>query len=285
MPANAAPEQVDYLKIPIKTPAQVAMLRAAGHCAAQILEDLTPHIKPGVTKHELNDIAYKLIHDKYGCEVDREDLTGYDSSPYACVSFSHNEIAFNGEADSIPLKHGDLFGIDISIKKEGWCGDCARNWIIGEDTSSEARLLSAVAYQAMCLGISLVKPGRKVQEMAERVQRYVESFGFSMLRVPSGTGHSIGLHHADGWHIPYYHDGINEGRVLEKGMVFSVEPFICTGKPKGLRFPNVTKTAISEDKSLCCYWEHIVAVVDDGCEILDLRQGEDTTFFGREPEH
>lgn len=82
----------------------------------------------------------------------------------------------------------------------------------------------------------------------------------------------------------FSHDSLNEGRVLEKGMVFLVEPFICAGKPKGLRLPNETKTAVSEDKSLCCYWEHIVAVIDDGCEILDLRQGEDTTFYGKEPE-
>lgn len=78
----------------------------------------------------------------------------------------------------------------------------------------------------MCLGISLVRPGAKLQDIAVRVQNYVESHGFNMLRVSSATGHSIGLHHADGWHIPFYHDSRNEGRVLEEGMVITIEPFV-----------------------------------------------------------
>ena len=107
------------------------------------------------------------------------------------VSFSHNEIAFNGEATDIPLKKGDVFGIDVSVKKEGWCGDTARQWIVKEDGSSEARLLLAVAYQAMCLGVSLVRSRAKVQEMEETVHKYVESMGFNGSRVSSATGHSI----------------------------------------------------------------------------------------------
>ena len=282
MPSNSA-HHVDYDKIPIKTTEEIAMLRLAGKITAAILDEMTQHVKPGVTKEQLNHIAYDLIVNKHGAEIDREDLSGYDSSPFAAVSFSHNEIAFNGEATALPLKKGDIFGIDISLKKEGWCGDCARQWIVGDDTSAEARLLVAVAYQAMCLGISLVRPRAHVQDIAERVQAYVESFGFSMLRVPSGTGHSIGQIHADGWHIPFYSDKRNEGRVLQEGMVITIEPFLCAGQEKGLRLPNVTRTAVTADKSLACYWEHVVAITKDGCEVLDLRDGEDVAFYGEEP--
>ncbi|KAA8643661.1 hypothetical protein EYZ11_003382 [Aspergillus tanneri] len=271
---------VDYNSIPIKSREEVAMLRLAGKISAKILEDLTPHVQPGVTKKELNDIAYNLIVNKYGAEVDREDLTGYDSSAYACVSFSHNEIAFNGEATNIPLKKGDIFGVDVSLKKEGWCGDTSRQWIVGDDTSAQARLLVAVAYQAMCLGIKLVRPGAKLQDIAVTVQKYVESFGFSMLRVGSATGHSIGRVHADGWHIPFYHDPRNEGRVLQEGMVITIEPFICAGKSEGIRVDNVTRSAVTTDNSLAAYWEHVVAITKDGCEVLDLREGEDVTFYG-----
>ena len=167
------------------------------------MSELTPHVKPAVTSQQINDIAYDLIVNKYGAQVDREDLSGYDSSQYACISIAHNEIAFSGEPSAIPLKTGDLFGVDVSVKKEGWCGDTQRMWIVGQETSAKARLLFEVGYQAMCLGISLVRPGAQLQKIAEEVQAYVESFGFSMLRVPSGTGHSIGRVHADGWLIPY----------------------------------------------------------------------------------
>ncbi|WP_153140802.1 M24 family metallopeptidase [Paraburkholderia agricolaris] len=277
---------VDYNKISIKTPEQIAMLRAAGRIAAKVLEDLTPHIQPGITSRQINSIAYDLIVNKYGAEIDREDLAGYDSSQYACISIAHNENAFSGEPSDLPLKKGDLFGVDVSIKKEGWCGDTQRMWIVGEETSSAARLLMSVGYQAMCLGISLVRPGAKLADIAEKVQDYVESFGFSMLRVPSGTGHSIGQVHADGWLIPYYRSSMNEGRVLEKGMIITVEPFICAGSGEGIRLPNVTRAAQTADKSLAVYWEHVVAVTDTGCEVLDLREGEDITFYdGRRGNH
>lgn len=277
---------VDYIKISIKTPEEIAMLRAAGRIAAKVLEDLTPHIQPGITSRQINNIAYDLIVNKYGAEIDREDLAGYDSSQYACISIAHNENAFSGEPSDLPLKKGDLFGVDVSIKKEGWCGDTQRMWIVGEETSSKARLLMSVGYQAMCLGISLVRPGAKLQDIASKVQDYVESFGFSMLRVPSGTGHSTGQVHADGWLIPYYRSATNDGRVLEKGMVITVEPFICAGSGEGIRLSNVTRSAQTADKSLAVYWEHVVAVTDNGCEILDLREGEDTTFYdGRHRAH
>jgi hypothetical protein len=110
-----------------------------------------------------------------------------------------------------------------------------------------------------------VQNGAHLQRIAEEVQAYVESFGFSMLRVASGTGHSIGQVHADGWLIPYYHDPRNEGHVLEKNMVFSVEPFICAGSGEGTRLTNNTRSAVTADDSLAVYWEHIVAVTVGLC--------------------
>ena len=278
-PVASATHKIDHDQISIKTPDQIAMMREAGKICAQILSELTPHVKPGVTSQHINDIAYDLIVNKYGAQVDREDLSGYDSSQYACISIAHNEIAFSGEPSAIPLKTGDLFGVDVSVKKEGWCGDTQRMWIVGQETSARARLLYEVGYQAMCLGISLVRPGAQLQKIAEEVQAYVESFGFSMLRVPSGTGHSIGQVHADGWLIPYYRDPRNEGRVLEKNMVITVEPFICAGSGEGTRLSNNTRSAVTVDDSLAVYWEHVVAVTDTGCEVLDLRDAEDITFY------
>ena len=77
---------VDYNSISVKSVAQIAMLRIAGRIAARVLEELTPHVKPGVTSQDINNIAYDLIVNKYGAEVDREDLSGCDSSEHACIS-------------------------------------------------------------------------------------------------------------------------------------------------------------------------------------------------------
>ena len=160
------PHTVDYNAISIKIPAEIAMLRSSGAICAKISKTLTPYVRAGVTKKESNKIANGLIVNESEAEVDHKDLSGYDSSDFASVSFSSNEDAFNDEATQIPLKNGDIFSIDMSIKKEGWYSDTARQWIIGDDTSSQARLLVAVSYHAMCLGISLVRPGASVQEIA-----------------------------------------------------------------------------------------------------------------------
>lgn len=127
---------VDYDTISVKTPEQIAMLRVAGGIAARALEGLTPHIKPDATSILINDIAHDLIVNKYGAEIDREDLSGYDSSEFAAVSIAHNEIAFSGEPSEIPLRTGDLFGVDVSLKKDGWCGDTQRMWIVGDETAT-----------------------------------------------------------------------------------------------------------------------------------------------------
>jgi methionyl aminopeptidase len=270
---------VDYNAISIKSVEETAMMRIAGQIAARVLEELTPHVRPGTSSREIDDVARRLIVEKYGAEVDREDLSGYDSSEFASISIAHNNIAFSGEPSEMPLRVGDVFGVDVSLKKDGWCGDTQRMWIVGQETSARNRLLYNAGYQAMCLGISLVRPGARVQDIAEQVQGYVESFGFAMLKVPSGTGHSIGQVHADGWLIPYYQDVSNEGRVLREGMVITVEPFICAGTGEGVRLSNSTRTAVTADNSTAVYWEHVVAVTENGCEVLDLRTGEDVTFY------
>jgi methionyl aminopeptidase len=270
---------VDYNAISIKSVEETAMMRIAGQIAARVLEELTPHVRPGTSSREIDDVARRLIVEKYGAEVDREDLSGYDSSEFASISIAHNNIAFSGEPSEMPLRVGDVFGVDVSLKKDGWCGDTQRMWIVGQETSARNRLLYNAGYQAMCLGISLVRPGARVQDIAEQVQGYVESFGFAMLKVPSGTGHSIGQVHADGWLIPCYQDVSNEGRVLREGMVITVEPFICAGTGEGVRLSNSTRTAVTADNSTAVYWEHVVAVTENGCEVLDLRTGEDVTFY------
>lgn len=270
---------IDYNRITIKTPEEIAKMRVTGGIAARVLEELTPYIKPGITSRQIDVIAHDLIVNKYKVEIDREDLEGNDYSAYASVSFGYNDIIFNGEPTDEPLKIGDIFGVDISIKKDGWCGDTQRMWIVGDETSALARRLLAVGYQAMWLGIHLVKPGLHLETLARTIQNYVEKQGFSMINVESATGHSIGRTHADGWLIPFYEHDTHKDRVLEKGMVITIEPFICTGNGEGTRLSNAMRTAVMKDKSLACYWEHVVAVTDTGYEVLDLRQGECDDYF------
>ncbi len=268
-----------FQHIPIKTPDEIAKLKISGGICAKILDEISPHVKPGATKKQLNEMIHQLICVKYDAEVDRLMTDAQtDASSRISACFGLNDIIVNAPPDDMPLKTGDLFGIDISVRKNGWCGDTRKSWIIGEEASPLARSLFAVSHQAMWLAIGLVKHGARVEMIANAVETYAKKHGFSMLKLPITAGHSLGSMHMDGWLIPLYDTPLNKGRVLEKGMVITLETFMSTGDGEAYILNDENGSAITKDGALACYWEHAVAVTETGCEILDLRAGEKASW-------
>ena len=257
----------------IKTPAEIAKMREAGRISAEILDALDEYVKPGVTTRQLDKIANDLVVKTYHAEIDRADLEGHVFSSEQAVFFSLNHVIARGECSDIPLKKGDILGVDLSIRKDDYCGDTQKMWIVGGDTSSLARRLLSVAYQAMWVGVNHVKAGVHLGTIAHAVQTYVEGEGFSMVKFPGLTGHTIGKVHCEGLFLPFYGEP-NTGHILQEGMVLTIEPFICAGSGEAKLLPNIIRTAVNKDNSLAAYWEHVVAVTKTGCEILDLRVGE-----------
>lgn len=257
---------------PIRTPEQIAKMKEAGRICAEILNLLGEHVKPGITTKELDDLALKLMK-QYGAELDREDLEGYNYAEDQTVFFTLNNVVARGMASDEPLKAGDILGIDLSLKKDGWCGDTQKMYIVGGDTSALARRLLSVAYDCMWVGINSVKPGVHLGSIANAVQSFVEKQGFNMLKCPGLTGHSIGQHHCEGLFVPFY-GRPNTGHVLEEGMVITIEPFVSTGTGDAEILPTALRSVKTKDNSLAVFWEHVVAVTKDGCEVLDLRPGE-----------
>ena len=100
-----------------------------------------------------------------------------------------------------------------------------------------------------------------------------------MLKLPITAGHSLGNRHMDGWLIPLYNTPINKGRILKKGMVITIETFMSAGNGDAGLLNNELGSAVTKDNSFACYWEHAVAVKENGCEILDLRAGENTNWI------
>ena len=258
----------------IKTQDEIEKMRIAGKIAAMVLDDLGQMIKPGVTTRQLERTCYDLIVNKYGAEIDRSNLEGEFFDEVSCMCYARNQILGFAPVDDQPLKKGEIFDVDISLKKDGWCADTSRVWIVGDETSPRLRRLVAVGYEAMWIGIRLVKPGVHLGTIAHAVQTYVESQGFSMVRISGMTSHTIGRVHCEGLLIPFYGAEPNTGHILQKGMTLSIEPAIATGDGLGDRLNNPTKTFIMRDNQFCCHWEHILAVTDDGYDILDLRDGE-----------
>lgn len=264
-----------FQQIPIKTADEIAQLKIAGHICAQILDDISPHVKVGISRKKLNDIILDLIENKYNAEVDRlvsDAQTDAGARISAC--FGHNHIIVNAEPNEETLESGDIFGIDISVKKDGWCGDTRKTWLIGEESSPTVLNLYSVSHKAMWLAISMIKEGVKVSDIAHAVESYANQNGLSMIKLPITCGHSLGQAHMDGWLIPLYDSKINDGRILKEGMVITIETFMSAGSSEGYILNNEVGSAITTDGAPACYWEHAVAVTKTGCEILDLRNGE-----------
>ena len=120
-------EKIDLHQLsPIRTPEQIAKMKEAGRVCAEILNLLGEAVEPGITTKELDELALKYMT-QYDAELDREDLEGYNYSNNQTVFFTLNDVVARGMASDIPLKSGDILGIDLSFKKDGWCGDTSKN--------------------------------------------------------------------------------------------------------------------------------------------------------------
>lgn len=267
-----------YQTIPIKTAQEIEKLKISGSICANILDEISPFVVPGVTKKKLNSLIQDLICNKYSAEVDRLETDAETSaSDRISACFGHNNVIVNAEPDDVPLQPGDIFGIDISIKKNGWCGDTRKSWIIGDEASPSTLNLFTVSQNAMWLAISMIRDGVKIETIANAVEEYANKRGVSMVKLPKCqlfAGHSLGNRHMDGWLIPLYKSEINKDRILKTGMVITIETFMSAGNGEAELVNNSLGSAVTQDDSYACYCEHAVAVTDTGCEILDLRSGE-----------
>jgi|GEM_PF-71591 len=280
-------QQAKHQLCTIKTPEEITKMREIGRITANILDEISQYIVPGMTSRKLEAILRDLIVNKYGVEIDRTDLEGNNHNDLACMSISRNFITAFGELDDIPFQKGEIVGMDVSCKKDGWASDTTRIWMVGQDCSRLARSLLSVAYEAMWIGINMVKPGVHIGSIGYAVEQYVESKGFTIMKTPGQFGHSIGQEHNEGLLIPFYGCAPYTGHILEEGMVITIEPGVTYGDAYGYRLKNPMGTMSTSHHVLGCYWEHVVAVTRYGYEILDLREGEseypDPKMYGYNP--
>lgn len=177
--------------------------------------------------------------------------------------------------------HADVaaaLGIDVSAKKNGWSVDTAKKWIVDVEASPLITSLYAVSLQVMWLVIGMVRPGVSLNELAEAATAFSKKHGFNVIGTFPAVGHGIGREYNDGWFIPWQVGGLDDGRVLETGMTFSVEVYLTPGTGEMVFLQNDVASLVTADRAPASYWEHIVAVTDTGCDVLDLRKGEDPAW-------
>jgi methionyl aminopeptidase len=255
--------------VSLKSPQEVEKMRVAGKLASEVLDYITPFVKPGVTTDELD----KLCHD-YMVNVQHVIPAplnyappGYSPYPKSiCTSVNHQVC--HGVPGEKKLKSGDIVNIDVTVIKDQYHGDTSRMFYVGEP-GIQARRLSEVTYECMWRGIEEIKPGKHLGDIGHAIQRFAESQGYSVVR--EFCGHGIGAKfHEDPQVLHYGRPGT--GLELKAGMIFTVEPMINAGKAP-IRQMADGWTIVTKDHSLSAQWEHTVLVTENGYEVLTLSAG------------
>jgi methionyl aminopeptidase len=253
----------------IKTSADIVGMRVAGRLAAEVLDFITPYVKPGVSTGELDRLCHEYMVDVQGTVPAPLNYAPPGYRPYPksiCTSVNH-QVCHGIPGDRV-LKNGDVLNIDVTVIKDGYHGDTSRMYFAGEP-SIAARRLCEVTYDCMWLGIAQVRPGAHLGDIGYAIQNYAERHGFSVVR--EFCGHGIGRKFHEEPQILHY----GKAGTLEQlipGMTFTVEPMINAGR-REIRELADGWTIVTKDHSLSAQWEHTVLVTETGFDVLTVSAG------------
>ncbi|MDN0076979.1 type I methionyl aminopeptidase [Crenobacter sp. SG2303] len=257
------------MAITLHTQEDIEKMRVAGRLASELLDYITPFVKPGITTEEID----RLCHD-YTVNVQQAipaplNYAPDGGTPYPksiCTSVNH--VICHGIPDNKPLKNGDIVNIDVTVIKDGYHGDTSRMFFVG-DVSPFARRLCKVTYETMWKGIEQIRPGAHLGDIGAACQQHAEANGYSV--VQEFCGHGIGKKFHDEPQVLHY-GRRGTGVELKPGMIFTVEPMVNQGK-RHLRMLADGWTVVTKDRSLSAQWEHTVLVTETGYEILTQSAG------------
>ena len=253
------------MSVSIKTPEEIEKMRIAGRLAAEVLEMIEPHVRPGVTTDELDRICHDYIVNEQKAIPAPLNYHGFPKS----ICTSVNQQVCHGIPSDKRLKKGDIINIDITVIKDDYHGDTSKMFAVGE-VSPFAQRLMKVTYQAMWKGIERVRPGTTLGDIGHAIQQFVEGEHFSVVR--EYCGHGIGRKfHEDPQVLHYGTPGA--GMALREGMTFTIEPMVNAGKRNVKLLPDGW-TVVTKDRKLSAQWEHTILCTADSFEVLTLRREE-----------
>ncbi|MGB8339798.1 MAG: type I methionyl aminopeptidase [Burkholderiales bacterium] len=253
----------------IKTPEDIEKMRVAGKLASEVLDYITPHVKPGITTGELDKLCHDYMVNVQGTVPAPLNYAPAGHKPYpksVCTSVNH-QVCHGIPGDKV-LKNGDVVNIDVTVIKDGYHGDTSRMFFAGE-TSIQAKRLSNITYECMWRGIKKVKAGAFLGDIGHAIQQHAESNGFSVVR--EFCGHGIGKTFHEEPQVLHYGRS-STGLKLIAGMIFTIEPMINAGK-RDIRMLADGWTVVTSDHSLSAQWEHTVLVTETGYEVLTVSAG------------
>ena len=248
------------MTIKLKNDKQIAQMRVAGQLAAEVLAMIREYVVPGVTTEELDRRCHDFIR---RVQKATPANIGYHGFPKTLCTSVNGVVCHGIPSDREVLKDGDIVNIDVTVIKDGWHGDTSRMYHVGQAGEAQKRLVDTT-YAAMMAGIAAVRPGARLGDVGHAIQTLAEAAGYTVVR--EYCGHGIGRVYHEEPQVLHY-GRANTGLLLKKGMTFTIEPMINAGGA-AVRQLDDGWTVVTADASLSAQWEHMIAVTDDGAEIL-----------------
>lgn len=255
--------------IVIKTAEDIEGMRLAGRLAAEVLDFIAPHVKPGVSTGELDRLCHDYMVEVQGTVPAPLNYAPPGYRPYPksiCTSVNHQVC--HGIPGERVLKNGDIVNIDVTVIKNGYHGDNSRMYFVGEP-SIAARRLCEITFECMWLGIAQIRPGAALGDVGHAIQTHAEKHGYSVVR--EFCGHGIGRKFHEEPQVLHYGRPGTLDRLVE-GMTFTVEPMINAGRREIKELADGW-TIVTKDHSLSAQWEHTVLVTARGYEVLTRSAG------------
>lgn len=255
-------------EVRLKSPDDLAIMRENGILVARTLKHLAGLIQPGVTTMDLDRAGETFLRD-HGAEP---SFLGYGGYP-ASVCAAHNEVVVHGIPNRVPLKEGDIIGIDVGAFKNGLHADSAITVPVGEIAPSTQELLR-VTEESLWEGIAQARAGNRVGDISHAIQSYCEKRGFSV--VQELVGHGVGFSLHEDPQVPNF-GSPRDGLKLRPGMTLAIEPMINQGTREVQVLPDKW-TIITLDGRLSAHFEHTVAITDGEPRILTLLPPEEAPY-------
>ncbi len=247
--------------ITIKTQTDIAAMRIAGRITKQALNLVGKHIRPGVTTKELDRIAYDYIRSQ-GAIPSFLHYNGYPAS----ICASPNDVVVHGiPGKEIVLREGDIISIDVGAFKNGFHGDCAKTFFVGQ-VSEEAQKLVAATRQSFYEGLKFAKAGNRIGDISSAIQSYIEGLGYSIVR--DLVGHGIGRQMHEDPSVPNFGQA-GRGPRLVAGMTLAIEPMVNAGNYE-VRLMDDDWTVKTLDGSLSAHYENTILITGGEPEILTV---------------
>ena len=249
--------------IEIKSSREIKLMKKSSRIVAKVLSEINDLIKPGMSTLDLDDFAEKRIRDLGAVP----SFKGYHGFPSSICSRINNEVVHGIPNKNKIIKSGDLVKIDTGAYLNGFHGDSCISICVG-DVSSEAKKLSDIASKALFAGLSNIKAGNTLLDVAGAIEDVVNKNGFSV--VEDYTGHGVGRNLHEEPSVFNFRTNELPNVVLREGMTLAVEPIVNEGS-KFCKTLDDKWTVITKDGKLSAQWEHTIVVLKDGIEILTDR--------------